>query len=306
MAQKKKSTKTIKFIIGIIVIVVVTIAGLKTGELSLPGLSGESADADILSDDESDFAVHFVDVGQGDCILIESGEMNMLIDAGENGEEEAVLAYLNEQEINEFEYIIATHPHSDHIGGMYEVISEYPVNNVIMPRLTKENTPTTVTYEKMLKAVKASGARVIAAVPGNVYSLGEAEFQVLAPFEQDENMNNMSVVVKLTYQGRSFLLAGDAETEIEKQMLSADYDLTADVLKLSHHGSSTSNSKAFLQAVNPDYAVISCGEGNSYGHPHRETMDTVYDMGLSVYRTDEDGDIVFTVKNNQIKAVTKK
>ncbi len=307
MAQKKQNAKIKKFLLGLAVLAVLTVVGLATGELTPEELMGETTtNADIAAVADSDFAVHFVDVGQGDCILIESGGKTMLIDAGENGNEEAVFAYLKQQKVESFDYIVATHPHSDHIGGMYEVMSDYPVKNVIMPRLSKNNTPTTVTYEKMLKAAKASDAKVIAAVPGNIYSLGGAEFQILAPFKQDENMNNMSVAVKLTYQGRSFLFTGDAETDVEEQMLGSEYDLSADVFKLGHHGSTTSNSEEFLRAVNPDYAVICCGEDNSYGHPHREIMDLVYDMELSVYRTDKDGSVVFTVENNEIKVAAEK
>lgn len=306
MARKTKNAKTKKLIIYVAVFVAIAVIGLITGELKPAELLGKPADNDIVAAAESDFSVHFVDVGQGDCILIESGDKNMLIDAGENGSEEAVLEYLEQQKIKEFDFVVATHPHSDHIGGLSEVISEYPVKNVIMPRLSKENTPTTVTYEKMLKAVKESGARVLAAVPGNVYSLDEAEFQIIAPFEQDENLNNMSVGIKLTYQGKSFLFTGDAEKAVEKQMMNSEYDLSADVFKLAHHGSSTSNSKAFLQAAAPDYAVISCGEDNSYGHPHREIVDLLYDLDMYVYRTDRDGSVVFTVNNNELKVVTEK
>lgn len=306
MARKTKNAKIKRPIIYLAVFAAIAVIGLITGELKPNELLGKPADNDIVAAAQSDFSVHFVDVGQGDCILIESGDKNMLIDAGENGSEEAVFEYLKQQKIKEFDFIVATHPHSDHIGGLYEVISEYPVKNVIMPRLSKENTPTTVTYEKMLKAVKESGARVIAAVPGNVYSLGEAEFQILAPFEQDENLNNMSVCIKLTYQGKSFLFTGDAEKAVEKQMMNSEYDLSADVFKLAHHGSSTSNSKAFLQAAAPDYAVISCGEDNSYGHPHREIVDLLYDSDIFVYRTDRDGSVVFTVNNNELKVVTEK
>ncbi len=304
MARKKQNAKFQKLIFGVVVLVVLTVIGLATGNITPEDITGESTAAADVS--ESDFTVHFVDVGQGDCILIKSGEYTMLIDAGENGNEEKVLSYLEEHGVEKFDYIIATHPHSDHIGGLYEVISEYAVDNVIMPRLTEENTPTTVTYEKLLKAVKASEARVIAAVPGNIYSLGKAEFQILAPFEQDDNLNNMSVCVKLTYQGKSFLFTGDAETSVEKQMLNSDVDLSADVLKLAHHGSSTSNSVNFLQAVNPEILVISVGEDNSYGHPHTEIMERVYELDVPIYRTDEDGSVVIAVENNEIKVATEK
>lgn len=303
MARRKnaRNSKTLTTIITVIILLVIA---LTSGKLDLPWSNEDGNEPAVMQ--SGDFAVHFVDVGQGDCVLIQSGDKNMLIDAGENGNEQTVLDYLDKYGADEFEYIVATHPHSDHIGGLAEVIDASSVSNIIMPRLSKSNTPTTVTYEKMLKAAKNSGSRIIAAVPGNIYSLGDAEFEILAPFEQDENLNNMSVVVKLTYQGRSFLFTGDAEKSVEKQLLSADYDLSADVYKLAHHGSSTSNTVAFLEAVNPDYVVISCGEDNDYGHPHREVMEAVYDLQPACYRTDEDGSVIFTVANNVIEVYTEK
>ncbi len=304
MARKsnKKNNKLVKILTVLIPLIIIFVSGViemnKKGEPDSP-VVGETAV-------EDEFAVHFIDVGQGDCILIQSGDKNMLIDAGENGNEQQVLDYLDECAVDEFEYIVATHPHSDHIGGLAEVIEDSKVLNIIMPRLTKDNTPTTVTYEKLLTAAKGSGARVISAVPGNIYSLGDAEFQILSPFEQDDNLNNMSVAVRLTYQGRSFLFTGDAEKAVEKQLLKSDYDLSADVFKLGHHGSSTSNTADFFEAVNPDYVVICCGEDNKYGHPHREVMDLIYDMDPACYRTDEDGSIIFTVSNNMIEVFTEK
>lgn len=299
--KNKKNNKTLTTVVTIIVLLFIA---LTSGKLDMPWKSENTNEPTVSQ--SGDFAVHFVDIGQGDCVLIQSGDKNMLIDAGENGNEETVLAYLDKYSVDEFEYIVATHPHSDHIGGLPEVIDATKVANVIMPRLSNENTPTTATYEKFLKAVKNSGARVVAAVPGNVYSLGGAEFEIFAPSQQDENLNNMSVVVKLTYQGKSFLFTGDAEKTVEKQLLKSVYDLSADVYKLGHHGSSTSNTVDFLETVNPDYVVISCGEDNDYGHPHREVMEAVYDLGSACFRTDEDGSVIFTVANNTIEVFTEK
>ena len=299
MAGKRNAkNKTVSSLVTVIVLLIIV---LLSGKVDLPLFNEETPD-----NISSDFAVHFIDVGQGDCVLIQSGGKNMLIDAGENGNEQTVLDYLDKYNADTFEYIVATHPHSDHIGGLAEVIEASTVSNIIMPRLSQENTPTTMTYEKLLTAAKDSGARIIAAVPGNVYSVGGAEFEIFAPSEQDDNLNNMSVVVKLTYQGRSFLFTGDAEKQVEKQLLNSEYDLSADVLKLGHHGSSTSNTLAFLNEVNPAYAVICCGENNDYGHPHREVIEAVYDLEIPVYRTDEDGSVVFTVANNTVEVYTEK
>ena len=293
MAQRNDA-KNKKIIISILSVIIVLVLSLFSEQLK-PLFEPLEADGTRI---DSEFSVHFINVGQGDCTLIKTPDGNMLIDAGENGYEKTVLDYLEAQGVDSLKYLVATHPHSDHIGGVAEVLDAVPTENIIMPRLSKNNTPTTVTYEKMLTAIKNCGAKVIAAKPCNEYSFGGAEFTVLAPFEQDENLNNMSVVLKLSYSGYSFIFSGDAEKEVENQILKAGYDISADVYKGAHHGSSTSNSKKFLRAINPTYAVLSYEEGNSYGHPHRETVDLFNEEGIVYYSTADYGTIIFTVDNN--------
>lgn len=293
MAQRNDA-KNKKIIISILSVIIVLVLSLFYEQLK-PLFEPLEADGTRI---DSEFSVHFINVGQGDCTLIKTPDGNMLIDAGENGYEKTVLDYLEAQGVDSLKYLVATHPHSDHIGGVAEVLDAVPTENIIMPRLSKNNTPTTTTYEKMLTAIKKSGAKVIAAKPGNEYSFGGAEFTVLAPFEQDENLNNMSVVLKFSYSGYSFIFSGDAEKEVENQILKAGYDISADVYKGAHHGSSTSNSKKFLRAINPTYAVLSYEEGNSYGHPHRETVELFNEEGIVYYSTADYGTIIFTVDNN--------
>lgn len=293
MAQRKNA-KNKKIIISILSVIIVLVLSLFSEQLK-PLFEPLEADGTRI---DSEFSVHFINVGQGDCTLIKTPDGNMLIDAGENGYEKTVLDYLEAQGVDSLKYLVATHPHSDHIGGVAEVLDAVPTENIIMPRLSKNNTPTTTTYEKMLTAIKNSGAKVIAAKPGNEYSFGDAEFTVLAPFEQDENLNNMSVVLKLSYSGYSFIFSGDAEKEVENQILKAGYDISADVYKGAHHGSSTSNSKKFVRAINPTYAVLSYEEGNSYGHPHKETVDLFNEERIVYYSTADYGTIIFTVDNN--------
>ena len=302
MEQKPNVKKGKKLIISILSAVIVLVLTLLSEQLLSLFEPLEVNNSKI----DSEFSVHFIDVGQGDCTLIKTPDGNMLIDAGENGYETTVLDYLEAQGVDSLKYFVATHPHSDHIGGAAEVIEAVTVENVIMPKLSKSNTPTTATYEKMLNAIKNSSAKVISAKPGSEYSFGGAEFTVLAPFEQDENLNNMSVVLKLTYKGYSFMLSGDAEKEVESQILKAGYDISADVYKGAHHGSSTSNSKKFVKAVNPTYAVLSYEEGNSYGHPHRETVGLFNEEGIVYYSTADYGTIVFTVDNSILDILTVK
>jgi beta-lactamase superfamily II metal-dependent hydrolase len=252
------------------------------------------------STDGYPLSVHFIDVGQGDCSLVKTQGAAVLIDGGEKGNDKAVVAYLKNQGVTQIDYLIATHPDSDHIGSLADIIAQYPPKNVIMPKLSEKNTPSTKTYTRLLEAIKGSGAKVIAAVPGNSYTIGGAELQILAPLAQYDDTNNMSVVTKITYGSVSFLMTGDAETASEKAMLSSGEDLRADVLKVGHHGSSTSSGKEFLAAVKPSVAVISCGEGNSYGHPNQKTLSRLGEIGAKVYRTDLLGSIVLATDGKEL------
>jgi len=291
MGKTKSANKLISVIVLIVVVIVISIAGVKFG--------ADETEPDIPETNVA-FSVHFIDVGQGDCTLIKTDKGNMLIDAGENGNETAVLNYLSEQGVTELEYFVATHPHSDHIGGAAEVISGVTVKNIIMPKLSASNTPTTKTYEKMLTSIKNSGAKVIAAKPDSEYAFGDVKFIVLSPFKQDDNLNNMSVTLKLTYGSHSFLFTGDAEKEVEEQLIDYGYDLKAEVFKLAHHGSSTSNSYEFMDAVNPEVAVISYGIDNSYGHPHDETVEMLEEKSITYYSTAQSGDIIIKVVGDSL------
>ncbi len=298
----KRSDKKTKFILMAIIIAVIIVSGVVIGGDPFYFLK-ENDDTVITN---SPFSVHFIDVGQGDCTLIKTDKGNMLIDAGENGNESVVINYLNNQGIDSLTYLVATHPHSDHIGGVEEVIEAFDVQNVIMPRLSKNNTPTTQTYENMLKAIKNCGAKVIAAKPGNEYSFGDVSFKILSPYVQDENLNNMSVSLKLTYLNHSFMFTGDAEKEVEKQILKNNSDLSADVYKVAHHGSSTSNTSEFIDAVNPEFAIISCATDNSYGHPHDEIVELFNEKNIPYYTTAEWGTIVFEAKGKGLEMLAVK
>jgi competence protein ComEC len=175
---------------------------------------------------------------------------------------------------------------------MAQVIEGLTVKNVIMPRLSKDNIPTTATYENFMKAVGKSGAKVIAASPGAKYNMGEINFETLSPFEQSRDLNDMSVVIRLSYKDTNFLFTGDAETPIENQILEKGYNISADVLKVGHHGSKTSSSENFIKAVNPVFAVISCGKDNKYGHPHSETIKRFDLYGIEYDMTSKSGTIV--------------
>ena len=237
--------------------------------------------------------VHFIDVGNADCILVRQGAASMLIDAGEKGDADTILEYLQRQGVERLNIVIATHPHADHIGSMARVIRALPIDTFLMAYMPQSATPTSAVYLSMLQALDEKQVSVRQAQPGDTLSLGEAQVQILAPLEQSNDPNNMSVVSRVVYGERRFLFMGDAETPVEQQLLERGTELSADVLKAGHHGSRTATSEAFLKRVAPTYAVLTCGKGNSYGHPHKETLQLLEKYTVTTLRSDVEGDIVF-------------
>jgi len=296
--RTKAQTKKIKgkvngLIICISLLIIVTLAitdhfGIFTYEklMSVFGFSnGTIVDGDL--------SVHFINVGQGDCSLIISDGQTALIDAGEAEYGDTVVSYLNSQGIKKLDYVIVTHPHSDHMGGIATVLESFDVGKVIVPKVSDEMTPTTKTYKVFLQTVQNEGLKLTQAKVGDVYNLGEASLELLAPNSDYKDLNNYSIVSLLTYGENKFLFTGDAESKSEKEMLEKNLLTKVDVLKVGHHGSSTSSKKKFLEVVSPDYAVILCGD-NSYNHPHEDTVDNLLEYTDNIYRTDQQGTVVFT------------
>jgi len=251
-----------------------------------PGTPPGSAPSPSASGDRLE--VHFMDVGQADAILIKQGTSAMLVDAGNNADAEFVVQYIKAQGVTKLDYVIGTHPHEDHIGGLDAVIRAFQIERIIMPKAVA----TTKTYEDVLAVIQQKGFKITAPVPGTKFAFGSASFTVLAPNSADyESLNNHSVVIRLVYGKTSFLLTGDAENISEKEMLDKAFTLKSDVLKVSHHGSDTSTTTDFLGAVDPRYAVISVGKDNSYGHPSSSVIKRLQDRGVQVYRTDENGSV---------------
>ncbi|AZF90260.1 MAG: metallo-beta-lactamase superfamily protein [Phage 5P_2] len=237
-------------------------------------------------------AVHFINVGQGDSILLQlPNNQTMLVDAGPNEAGPAVVSYLQKQGIKRIDYLVATHPHEDHIGGMDLVINSFDIGRVYMPRVTTN----TKSFEDMLRAIQAKGLKITPARAG-VVVLDKSGLKVnfVAPCSSGyDNLNNWSAATRVQFGNTSFLLTGDAQSESEHEMLASGASLKADVLKVGHHGSYSSTTPAFLRAVSPKYAVISVGAGNDYGHPHQETLAKLAGSGVKVYRTDRDGTVIF-------------
>lgn len=248
----------------------------------------------VIAEDE--LQVHFIDVGNADCILVRQGDHNLLIDAAENTRAKWLVDYLDRHGIEKLDLVVLTHPHSDHMGSMEAMVERFAVDRFIMSYMPEGEEPTSVAYISMLEALQRHNITVEEAKSGTLYPLGKAELQIIAPLPLDkpiEDANQISVVTRLTYGEHAFLFTGDAEMDLEGQMVASRLDLRADVLEVAHHGSKTSTSPAFLRAVSPKYAVIPCGK-NDYGHPNTDVVNRLSDMGAQVYRTDVHGDIVFT------------
>lgn len=318
MAQRKRTAKktatprmspVLTFILIILAAIFFYSMYLELGTDSVPDAAVNS-----FIDKDADLEIHFIDVGQGDCSLIKWEGAAMLIDCGEREQSETVLKYLKKQGVKKLDYIIATHPHSDHIGGMGEIISAMEVGKVIAPRVSDGMTPTTKTYERFLQALKEKSLKLTAAKPGTTYTLSDAsaaekippKFEVLAPVEDYDDLNNYSVVIRLIYGSTSYLFTGDAEKQAELDILQSGAEVNSDVLKMGHHGSSTSSCGEFYEEVSPEICVIQCGEGNSYGHPHKETMETAEASGAKVYRNDTDGTVIVYSDGDEIFVKTEK
>ncbi len=246
---------------------------------------------------EGEEKVHFIDVGQGDSILVESNGEYMLVDAGEEDKGDTVTDYLMQLGVESIKYAVATHPHSDHIGGMDDVINGFKVENIIMPDASNN----TRSFENLLDAVENNNVNAIKAEPGSSFTLGDFKCDILGPLSVSDDMNNNSVVIKLVCGNDKILLTGDCSKSEENEILNSGADLSADLLKAGHHGSSTSSSEKFIKAVNPLAAVISCGKNNDYGHPHKEVVDLYTNMGIEMYRTDDLGTVVAECSGNGIK-----
>ncbi|MCL2285305.1 MAG: MBL fold metallo-hydrolase [Firmicutes bacterium] len=241
--------------------------------------------------EDNEILVSFLDVGQGDSIVVRSNNHAILIDGGEHAQRNVVLRYLRDAGVRRLDYVVATHPHSDHIGGLVTVLRQLDVGRVIMPYVTHS----TNTFLRFLDVIENNNIPVMFPQPGDTIQAGIINFTILGPPSPHPgpsgNLNNASVILRLEHGQNSFLFTGDAERELEYWLVNNVANLSATVLNVGHHGSRTSSTEAFLDAVNPRAAVISLGADNIYGHPHREVMDRLNARGIIIYRTDQLGTI---------------
>lgn len=252
-----------------------------------------------IEDISGKMVVHYIDVGQGDSILVQVNNKNLLIDAGPKSGKDNLLNYLSNLKIEKLDYVIATHPHEDHIGGMADIINKYEIEAFYAPKVESPSK----TFERMVDALKDNSLKINSIKAGiNSIGLGTStKVTVYSPTKiDDKNLNNDSPIMKIQFGSNSFLFTGDAEKEVEAEVLKTNVDLRADVLKLGHHGSSTSTSEEFLKAVSPSLGIICVGIDNSYGHPNKEILKRFEDNKIKILRTDKDGSIVISSDGTNI------
>jgi len=284
---KRTSRKSRNTLISVLVIAALVLGGWYITQ-----------DRNPLARAQEHVAVHFIDVGQGDAVLISAHGQFMLIDAGDRGNEDRVINYLRRHGVQRIDYLIATHPHSDHIGALANgVIDAFPIGTILAPQLPEEITPTSRVYENFLAAVRRaveSGTVAEYAEVGRIIHLGNTQFTIFGPLQPDpRNLNNNSIVMRMDYGNTSALFTGDAERAAERDLANEfGRRLYVCLLHVGHHGSNTSSHDFFLRYVAPRYAVISVGLNNRHNHPRPEPMARLRNTGATIYRTDIHGDIV--------------
>ncbi|SFC56735.1 competence protein ComEC [Clostridium uliginosum] len=266
---------------------------------SFVGCTNENSKKSIQNSNSNEMLVHFIDVGQGDSMLIQANGKNLLIDSGPKTGKDNLLNYLKSLNISKLDYVIATHPHEDHIGNMADIIKKYDVSNFYAPKVEH----TSKTFEKMIESLQSKNLKINVIKKGvDSINLGKGtKVTVFSPTQDSyEELNNYSPVMKIEYGKTSFLFTGDAEKEVEKEILNNNDDIESDVLKLGHHGSSTSTTKNFLKKVNPSLGVICVGNNNTYNHPNKDTISRLKDNNVTIYQTNKEGTIVLSSNGSTI------
>lgn len=294
--SKKKINKILNTII-ILLLVLISIAYTKKELVDNKENTNEKA-VSILKTN-SNLEVYYFDVGQADSILIRENDNNILIDAGNNEDGEKLVNYLkNDLNIEKFNMVVGTHPHEDHIGGLDNVIDSFDIDTILMPNATS----TSKTFENVLDSIEKKDYKITVPKINEEFNYNNINIKVLYTGTDEKDLNNTSIVLKLTYQNNKFLFMGDATSKVEKKLLNED--IKSDVLKIGHHGSEYSTTKNFLDKVNPQYAIIEVGKNNTYKHPKEITLDKLNKKNIKIYRTDIDGTIKVVSDGNNLKFET--
>lgn len=289
-------------IISLIVVIICIIFGLSSEQINETfGLitntistQDNSSQTKQTTSQQGELQVYFLDVGQADSILIKSNNEYMLIDGGNNNDGPLLVKYFQSLGIKEFKYIVGTHPHEDHIGGLDDIIKNFIIDNIYIP----DAMTTTKTFEDLLDSIDEKNLTYKVPKINSTFPLGNANLKVIYTGTDTSDLNNTSIVLKLTYQDISILLTGDATSETEKKILNKDINST--VLKVGHHGSKYSSTESFLKKVNPKYAIISVGKNNIYNHPATITINKLEKLNTQIYRTDQDGTILLETNGHNI------
>lgn len=279
-----------------LMLLAVTLAGCG----ALP--AGKGAETAPPVDENSSFAVHFIDVGQADAALVICDEKTMLIDGGNAEDSNLIYSYLNRLNISYLDYVVCTHAHEDHVGGLSGALSKASLGVALSPVKSYD----TRAFSNFAEKVKAHGKELTVPKAGESFQLGSATVTVLGPLKDYEETNDTSIVLRVVYGETSFLFTGDMETAAEADLLESGASLRSTVLKVGHHGSSTSTSYRFLREVAPTYGVISVGTDNSYGHPNEDVLSRLRDADVTLYRTDLQGDIICTSNGKTVTFTTAK
>ena len=298
MAVRKKINNTTK-LVGLFIAIILTIA---INYLDLDNaLTNNNITEPLLNNVVStDLQVYFIDVGQADSILIANNDNYMLIDAGNNEDGDKLVKFLKNQGIKKFNYVIGTHPHEDHIGGLDNVINNFKIDKIYLPDVTT----TTKSFDEVINSLEDNNLSITIPKVGETFELGEAKLKVLYSGTDSEELNNSSIVVKMVFGDYSYLFTGDATSKIEEIIINEDIDV--DVLKVAHHGSPYSTTPKFISKVKPKYAIIPVGKENNFGHPSQNIINRIKLYTDKIYCTDELGTIVFNSDGKNIEVYNYK
>lgn len=295
---RKKSTKELK-IISTIVVIILILTNLLIGDKDTQQPSNTFEEQATSKSVEGELTLTMIDVGQADCFLLMQDGETALVDCGTRSTGEDAVEYLKSIGIANLDYVFGTHPHDDHMGGMYDIITNFEVGKIIIPKV--EEKITSNWYIKLVEELSSGDYNIENPSVGDVYYLGDATIKIIGPISEPKgNTNNYSIVMKVSFGEMDIIMTGDAETEVEEEILESKENIDAEILKVGHHGSDTSSSEEFLDAISPDCALISTKLGNKYEHPIKSTMENLEKRDIEVYRTDENGTVIATITQDSV------